>query len=66
MSMYKSWWKSIYTKIMMKSKYKYIQNKWQRDYANGFIELIKKIYSKKLFFKDISKDFIKKKETILN
>ena len=64
--MYKSWWKSIYTKIMMKSKYKYIQNKWQRDYANGFIELIKKIYSKKLFFKDISKDFIKKKETILN
>ena len=47
MSMYKSWWKSIYTKIMMKPNYNDTQNKWQKDYANWFIELIKKIFEKK-------------------
>ena len=43
MSMYKSWWKSIYTKIIMKSNYKNTQNKWQDNYAKWFIEL-KKIF----------------------
>ena len=59
MSIYKSRWKSIYTKIMMKSNYKDIQNKLQEDYANWFIELIKKKYLKKISFQEISKDFIK-------
>ena len=31
-------------KIMMKSNYKNTQNKWQEDYENWFIELIKKWY----------------------
>ena len=44
MSMYKLWWKSIYKKIMMKSNYKNTQNKWQEDFANWFIELIKNIF----------------------
>ena len=48
MSMYKSWWKSIYTEIMMKPNYNDIQNKWQEDYTNWFIELIKKIFEKKI------------------
>ena len=61
MSMYKSRWKSIYTKIMMKSNYKNTQNKWQEDYANWFIELINiyiyiYIY---IYFQEISKEFIK-------
>ena len=42
MSMYKSWWKSIYTKIMIKPNYKNTRNKWQEDYANWFIKPIKK------------------------
>ena len=50
MSMCKSWWKSIYTKIMMKSNYKNTQNKWEKDYANWFIELIKKMILKKIVF----------------
>ena len=41
-NMYKSGWKSIYTKIMMKSNYKNTQNKWQMNYENWFIDLIKK------------------------
>ena len=45
--MYKSWWKSIYTKVMMKSNYKNTQNKWQEDYVKWFIELKK--YLKKSF-----------------
>ena len=59
MSMYKSRWKSIYTKIMMKPNYNDTQNKWQEDYANWFIELIKKIFEKKISFLKISNDFIK-------
>ena len=36
-------------KIMMKSNYKNTQNKWQEDYANWFIELIKKIFFSRNF-----------------
>ena len=53
MSMYKLWWKSIYTKIMIKPNYKNTRNKWQEDYANWFIELIKKK------IQEISKEYIK-------
>ena len=42
--MYKSWWKSIYIKIMMKSNYKNTRNKWQKNYAKWFIELNIYIY----------------------
>ena len=47
MSMCKSWWKSIYTKIIIKSNYKNTQNKWQENYAIWFIELNKKMILKK-------------------
>ena len=52
MSMYKSWWKSIYTKIMMKSNYKNTQNKKQDNYEKWFIELNKK-YIKKKFSRNL-------------
>ena len=42
-------------KMTIKSNYKNTQNKWQENYANWFIELIKKLY----FFQKISKEFIK-------
>ena len=48
-SMYKSWWKLIYTKIIIKFNYKNTQNKLQEDYTNWFIELIKRKIFKKWF-----------------
>ena len=39
---------------MIKFNYKNVQNKWQENHANWFIELIKKNS-----FQEISKDFIK-------
>ena len=58
MSMYKSWWKSIYIKIMMKSNYKNTQNKWQENYAKWFIELKKNI-SKESVFKKFQRILLK-------
>ena len=59
MSMCKSWWKSIYTKIIMKSNYKNKQNKWQENYAIWFIELNKKNDIKKIVFKKFQRIFLK-------
>ena len=62
MSMYKSWWKSIYTKIIMKSNYKNTQNKWQDNYAKWFIEL-KKIFQINQFSRNF-KEFCYKQFSI--
>ena len=45
---------------MMKSNYKNVQNKWQADYANWFIELITKNIFQKLVFKKFQKILLKK------
>ena len=58
MNMYKSWWKSIYTKIIIKSNYKNTQNKWQENYAKWFIELKKNI-SKESVFKKFQRILLK-------
>ena len=59
MSMCKSWWKSIYTEIIMKFNYKKTQNKWQENYATWFIELNKKNDIKKIVFKKFQRILLK-------